>query len=83
MNNDEYFKAPFSAAEDAIALENTRNEYYFDEGMKKGVKEGIKEGTEKKNLEVAKGMLKENIDINIITKITGLTKKEIIESKEV
>jgi len=38
-----------------------------------GIKEGIKEGIE----QVAKRMLKEKLDINIISKLTGLTKEEI------
>ena len=38
-----------------------------------GIKEAIKEGIE----QVAKRMLKEKLDINIISKLTGLTKEEI------
>lgn len=39
--------------------------------------EGIKEGIEK----VVKGMLKENIDIETICKVTNLTKKEVEKIK--
>lgn len=43
------------------------------EGYEAGVKNGKKQGIEK----VAKNMLNENIDINIISKTTGLTIEEI------
>ena len=39
--------------------------------------EGIKEGIEKRNYTIAKSMKKENIDIETIKWITGLTIKEI------
>ena len=43
----------------------------------RGKKEGIEEGIQQRNIEVARNMLKENIDILIIEKITGLTKEQI------
>ncbi|WP_297244899.1 Rpn family recombination-promoting nuclease/putative transposase [uncultured Brachyspira sp.] len=45
----------------------------IEEGIKKGKEEGIKEN----QILTAKNMKKENIDINIISKITGLSIKEI------
>ena len=42
-----------------------------------GKAEGIKEGIEKQNYTIAKSMKKENIDIETIKRITGLTIKEI------
>ena len=47
------------------------------EGIKEGKAEGIKEGIEKRNYTIAKSMKKENIDIETIKRITGLTIKEI------
>ena len=55
------------------------------EGIKKGIKEGIKEGIEQgkekgkkeKAKEIARKMLEENISLDLILKITGLTKEEI------
>lgn len=40
-------------------------------------REGIEEGRKAAKKEDAKKMLAENIDINLIIKITGLTKEEI------
>ncbi len=61
----------------------------MQEGMEKGIKKGIKQGIEQgieqglregehaKTIEIAKEMLKENIDINIISKVTNLSISEI------
>ena len=53
----------------------------FDEGIEEGIKmgklEGIKEGEKNKAVSMAKSMKKENIDIELIKKITGLTIDEI------
>ena len=51
------------------------------EATEKGLKEGIEKGIEQNNLEIAKKMLKENIKVETISKITGLTKEEIAKLK--
>ena len=51
------------------------------EATEKGLKEGIEQGIEQNNLEIAKKMLKENIKVETISKITGLTKEEIAKLK--
>ena len=43
----------------------------------KGMKDGRKNGREEEKIQIAKKMLKEKIDIEVILKITGLTKEEI------
>ena len=50
-----------------------------EEGREEGIKEGIEKGSLSVKKEIAKTMLNEKIDIGIITKCTGLTKKEINE----
>ena len=52
-----------------------------DTAFEKGIKKGIKEGEKKKAIEVAKNLLKNRVNIEIIMKSTGLTKKEIEELK--
>ena len=47
------------------------------EGKEKGIKEGMKKGIKEKAIETAKNMLKENISIDIISRVTGLDIKEI------
>ena len=48
-----------------------------EEGIEKGIQKGIEKGINKEKIEIAKKMLLENIDINLISKLTGLTKEEI------
>ncbi len=55
----------------------TEKENAIKEGREQGIKEGIKEGKLEQKIETVKNLLKENIDINIISKVTGLSLKEI------
>ena len=64
----EYEKKEIYQYDKQITLEEKRRE---------GKAEGIKEGIEKQNYTIAKSMKKENIDIETIKRITGLTIKEI------
>ena len=41
--------------------------------------EGRKEGKLKNAIEVAKNMLKENVDIDFITRVTGLKKEQFMQ----
>ena len=49
------------------------------EGIKEGIKEGIEQGEQRKALQMAKTMLAEGMDINLIVKITGLTEEMILQ----
>ena len=57
----------------------------IEEGLKEGLKEGEKkgkiEGDKNKSIEIAKNMLKDNVDINIISKYSGLSIEEINKIK--
>ena len=53
------------------------NQIMLDEERRLGKEEGIKEGIEKEKYSLAKNMKKENIDVNIISKVTGLSIGEI------
>ncbi|MBO6233554.1 MAG: Rpn family recombination-promoting nuclease/putative transposase [Clostridia bacterium] len=50
-------------------------------GEKKGLEKGLKQGKYENQKETAKKMLEENIDMEVIIRITGLTKEEIEELK--
>jgi len=54
-----------------------------EEGKKQGIKEGRKEGRKEAKIEVAKKMIEEKMDIELIEKVTGLSKEKIeeLESK--
>ena len=49
----------------------------LEEGEKKGIEKGREEGLKEKSIEIAKNMLKEGLDINLISKLSGLTVEEI------
>jgi len=53
-----------------------------EEGLKEGKEEGLKEGEKNKSIEIAKNMLKDNVDINVISKYSGLSIYEIKNLKE-
>lgn len=53
-----------------------------NEGKNIGIKEGKELGVKERNIEIAKNMLKENIDIKTISKVTGLIIKDIQNLKE-
>ncbi len=49
-----------------------------EEGLKKGLKKG-EEKAKKEKYEMIKSMIKENASIDFISKVTGLTKEEIVK----
>lgn len=69
-----------------ILDQNSLIETGFNRGKKAGIDEGkkagIAEGTKKRNIEIAKKMLDEKIDIAIILKVTGLSKSELESIKK-
>ena len=64
--------------ESAILDENSRISDALEEGIEKGKIEGKIEGQK----EIITRMLKEKIDIETISKLTGLTKNEITKISE-
>ena len=57
----------------------------YEEGMEKGIEQGIEKGIEKGIAEgiekTAINMLKENMDIHVISRLTGLSEEKIDELK--
>ena len=68
-----------------IRDEQASIEYTQDEGYKHGKEDGIAEGEvrgeAKGKTEIAKNLLKENINIELISKVTGLNLEEIEKLK--
>ena len=44
----------------------------YDEGISQGIEQGISQGVEQRNIEIAKNMLKDTQDYELISKYTGL-----------
>ena len=62
---------------DQKAIEGAGYDKGLDEGIKKGIEQGIAQGKRNNTLELAKKMKEQGLDIEIIQKITNLTKEEI------
>ncbi|MBP1907240.1 putative transposase/invertase (TIGR01784 family) [Paenibacillus turicensis] len=56
-------------------------EWAMDNGVEKGLKKGQEQGEHRKALEIAKNLLKEGLAIDLISKATGLSEKEIMSLK--
>ena len=72
----EYEKKEIYQYDKQIMLKDERREG-IKEGMKKGKLEGLKEGRIAGQISMAKSMKTKNLDINLISEITGLTIDEI------
>ena len=79
------FPLPAQEQEDQEKIFNSRmaeaDRKGMEKGMKKGIEKGIKEGIEKgkkeEKIEIAKNALNDGINIETISKITGLSIEEI------
>ena len=60
-----------------------RNDYYSAKNIarEEGIEEGEKKGEKNKSIEIAKNMLKEGLDISLISKLSGLSINEVKELK--
>ena len=47
------------------------------QGFENGMKQGVSQGINQRNMEIAKNLLEQNVDISIIMSATGLKKEEI------
>ena len=75
INEDPEFYEYISAEEDNRKIENSLKTQYKREGLE----EGIEQGTRLAKLEAAKNLKQNGVDIEIISKSTGLTIEEINE----
>ena len=53
----------------------------IESGIESGIKTGIKTGIRQSKVEIIKNMLKEKLSIELISKITGVSQKEISKMK--
>ena len=83
---ENYINEAAIASGDEILLEAYDKEWALKDlgrrdGYKEGLDEGISLGIEKNKIEIVKNMLDKNLDINLITEITGLSIEEITKIK--
>ena len=62
---------------DRVSSEKTLMEGRYDEGLKQGMEVGKQAGLEEKALEIAKKMKAAGMDVDTISKMTGVKKEEI------
>ena len=77
MSEDETIRRLAELREKAILDELEVKAYNYKKGKNDGLVQGRAEGLKQKNKEIAKKMKEEQLDINIIVKIAGLSKEEI------
>ena len=69
----------------SLATIEEENKLIFNNGIKTGIKSGIKTGIKtgirQSKVEIIKNMLKENLSIDLISKVTGTSKQEINKIK--
>ena len=51
------------------------------EGMEKGLAEGMEKGMNQRSLDIARNMLADGVDLNLIMKYSGLTQEQIEKLK--
>ena len=73
VNENPKFREYMSAEEDNKKIENSLKREWMEEGLK--------EGSYKRNIEIAKSLLKNNVDIEIIISSTGLSIEELEKLK--
>ena len=77
VNEDADFLNFISVEKDNMMIENSIR----DEGIRKGLEQGLEKGTEQSKNEIAKNMLKKDLDISLISEVTGLSNEQINKLK--
>ena len=89
VNEDADFLNFISVEKDNMMIENSiRDEGIrkglkegLEKGLEQGIEQGLEKGTEQSKNEIAMNMLKENMDISLISKLTGLSNEQINKLK--
>ena len=82
VNEDPKFREYMSVEEDQRKIQNSLISEAEERGIEKGIEQGIEKGKNTRNIEIAKNLLQKNIDINIISETTGLSKEEVEKLKK-
>lgn len=61
--------------------ERTIIESALEEGLEQGLQQGLQQGHKESCMKIAKKMLKENINIDIIVRTTGVCKEDLLKLK--
>lgn len=78
VNDDPEFQEYMSKEEDERKIKNS----LLTEAREEGINLGIEKGINSRNTEIAQNMIKKNIDIEVISDVTGLEIDKINKLKE-
>ena len=78
VNDDPEFQKYMSKEEDERKIKNS----LLTEAREEGINLGIEKGINSRNTEIAQNMIKKNIDIEVISDVTGLEIDKINKLKE-
>ena len=83
---EEYVKESIKASQDEEVIGLYDKELHLEKlrlsELKEAKEKGIEQGVEQEKIEIVKNMLKDEVDISVISKYTGLSKKEIANLKQ-
>ncbi|MCI5967311.1 MAG: hypothetical protein MRZ42_02860, partial [Tenericutes bacterium] len=68
LNNQETFQSFMSYEEDQRLIQNTEKKIAYEDGLE----QGISQGSSQEKIEIAKNMLKKNMDISTISELINL-----------
>ena len=78
LNNQETFQSFMSYEEDQRLIQNTEKKIAYKDGLEQGIEQGIAQ----QKSEIAKNMLKDTKDYQLISKYTGLSIEDIKKLEE-
>lgn len=77
LNMNEVFLGMYDQEEENKKMMNSMKLEGIEEGLQEGIEKGLEAGEKNKSIEIAKNMIEKNIEINIISEVTGLSIEEI------
>ena len=77
LTNDAYTIGLYDEEEERRRIENSIKLTAKKQGIKQGIKQGVKQGAKEREKSIAKSMLDKNMDIPLISELTGLSKNQI------
>ena len=82
ISQDEHERYLAEMREKYILDQNATEAAGYDKGLKEGIKQGHEKGVEEGKKEIAKKMLEEKLDIELIERVTNISKEELKKMQE-
>ncbi len=81
MSKDNFILHEWEKEKLDALVENQMKKNSFNAGKEEGLEQGLVQGSKEKQREIAKNMIKEDVDIDFVIKVTGLSETELEELK--